>query len=143
MIAGEKFSVLANEDQAEFDYLMERYRSVLEPKSHLEQFLIELMVQARWRLARIQRLEAAVHRGAIGGSADDRIAAGLDKLGKGGAFLSRYRKSAEQSYKRAHRELSRMRKAPQPLGPSDLPPVERPAPVKFEFQDLGDFALRS
>jgi hypothetical protein len=52
------FRVLDNENQEEFDELIAEYHRTFKPANTHEQFLIEEMVQSRWRLARVRRLEA-------------------------------------------------------------------------------------
>ncbi len=110
-MAGEK-------DHVELNSLMERYYAVFAPIGEFEKFLVEMMVQARWSLTKMQRLESS------------------------GKILSFDRKPAERSYRRAHRELTRIRKRPLPLGPSELKNLCS-TPRTPDFPDLGDFALRS
>jgi hypothetical protein len=52
------FRLLDNENQEEFDELIAEYHRTFKPANTHEQFLIEEMVQSRWRLARVRRLEA-------------------------------------------------------------------------------------
>src|SRR4051794_4000748 len=54
------FTVLAHEDQDEFDILLVCLRDEMKPADEHESFLLGQMAQARWRLARIQRLETAL-----------------------------------------------------------------------------------
>ena len=138
------FSVLPDEDQSEFDSLLERYQNQFGFDGEHESFLVEQMARSRWKLARIQRLEASVfQRASETGSPDD---------WKSLATLQRYAASAERSYYKAHRELQQSRKevhqaenqeapslssfidaymnAPMPGqgAPSNVAPI-RPAPV--------------
>ena len=95
-------TVLPDEDQSEFDNLLERYRNQFGFDGEHESFLVEQMARSRWKLARIQRLEEAVFQKASEtGSADD---------WKSLATLQRYAASAERSYYKAHRELQQSRK---------------------------------
>jgi hypothetical protein len=54
------FRVFSNENQDEFDELIAEYRCAFAPANTHERFLVEEMARARWRLARVRRLEAAV-----------------------------------------------------------------------------------
>ena len=95
-------TVLPDEDQSEFDNLLERYRNQFGFDGEHESFLVEQMARSRWKLARIQRLEEAVFQKASEtGSADD---------WKSLATLQRYAASVERSYYKAHRELQQSRK---------------------------------
>jgi hypothetical protein len=51
------FRVLDNENQDEFDELIAEYHRTLMPADPHQCFLVEEIVQARWRLARVRRLE--------------------------------------------------------------------------------------
>jgi hypothetical protein len=104
------FTVLPHEDQEEFDILLACFRDDFKPVNQHESFLVEQMAQSRWRLARGQRLEAAMFEqllnGYIPAGDDQRIAA---KLMSGGdralATIQRYITVAERSYYKAHTEL--------------------------------------
>jgi len=108
------FTVLPHEDQDEFDVLLACFRDDFKPANQHESFLVEQMAQSRWRLARAQRLEAAMFGQMLNGylPADDdgRIAA---KLTSGGdralATIQRYATAAERSYYKAHTELMKSR----------------------------------
>jgi len=108
------FTVLPHEDQDEFDVLLACFRDDFKPANQHESFLVEQMVQSRWRLARAQRLEAAMFEqmlnGYIPAGEDQRIAA---KLNSGGdralATIQRYATAAERSYYKAHTELMKSR----------------------------------
>ena len=97
-----ELTVLPNEDQTEFDSLLERYRDQFGFDGEHESFLVEQMARSRWKLARIQRLETATfERAAETGSPED---------WKALATLQRYAAAAERSYYKAHRELQQGRK---------------------------------
>jgi hypothetical protein len=51
------FRVLMHESQAEFDDLQRRIVEEHSPDSDHETFLVEQMIQSRWKLIRINRLE--------------------------------------------------------------------------------------
>src|SRR5215472_18032799 len=104
------FTVLPHEDQDEFDVLLACFRDDFKPANQHESFLVEQMAQSRWRLARAQRLEAAMFEqmlsGYIPAGDDQRIAS---KLMSGGdralGTIQRYITAAERSYFKAHAEL--------------------------------------
>ena len=108
------FTILAHEDRAEFQSLLDQYRSEFKPQSVDEEFLIETMAQSRWTLARARRIEAHLLDQQAGAApADDpnaRIAAELlAKSSTGLATAQRYAITAERSYFRARRELLQAR----------------------------------
>ncbi len=85
-----ELTVLPNEDQTEFDSLLERYRNQFGFDGEHESFLVEQMARSRWKLARIQRLETTTfQRASETGSAED---------WKALATLQRYAAAAERSY---------------------------------------------
>lgn len=102
-----ELTVLPNEDQAEFDRLLESYRNQFGYDGEHESFLVEQMARSRWKLARIQRLETATFaRASETASTDD---------WKALATLQRYAAAAERSYYKAHRELQQGRKDDQQI----------------------------
>ncbi len=104
------FRVLPHENQEEFDRLLADYRRTFPAANVHEEFLVEEMAQARWRIARVRRLEAEVVRAIAGddsGNPDRALAQAL--IGNSAdAFktLQRYAASAERSYYRAHKQLT-------------------------------------
>lgn len=109
------FTVLAHEDQEEFQALLDQYRAEFKPASAHEQFLVEEMAQSRWTLARARRIQAHVLNRLAGaepetGSADARLAACLvAKAANPIAAAERYVTTADRAYFRAHRELTQGR----------------------------------
>ena len=109
------FSILAHEDAAEFQALLDQYRAEFQPASADENFLVEQMAQSRWTLARARRLETHMLDQLAGqdpqpGNADARIAAELlARSGSSPATVQRYATAAERSYFRARRELQQGR----------------------------------
>lgn len=106
------FDVLPHEDQEEFDALVESYRDEFQPVGQHRNFLVNQMAQARWQLARAQRLEACLLEqmmldpGSPADSPDARIVANmLTRSADPIAALQRYAANAERSYHRAHREF--------------------------------------
>lgn len=105
--------VLPNENRDEYDRLFADYCAQFEPANEHETFLIRQMTHARWRLARIQRLEVQYFDMHL--SQDDNpdigILAGMEKEGSSALDkLQRYAANAERSYYRAHKELTAGRK---------------------------------
>ena len=96
------FTVLQDEDQSEFDTLLEDYRVEFGPQGQHESFLVDQMAQSRWKLARIQRLETSLFERAL-----------LTERPEDWKVLSnlhRYATAAERSYYKAHHELEQTRK---------------------------------
>ena len=113
------FRVLMHENQSEFDALKQRIAGEQNPDGEHESFLVDQMVQARWRLIRIQRLENVAFDYTIMGEdpsqSEDPDAKIIAAMSKGGrdplALLERYRSSAERAYYKAHKELMANRRA--------------------------------
>jgi hypothetical protein len=108
--------VLACEDRSAFDGLFETLTSDFSPQGEHERFLVRQMAEARWRLARIRRLETAAFDLMLGmadsESPDTRLAEAL--INRGGDLhskLERYAAAAERSYFKAHQELMKSAKA--------------------------------
>ena len=133
------FLVLPHEDQAAFDNLLLAYDAEFTPRSEHESFLVEQMVQSRWKLARINRLEVEVVRRMCDpepapASPDAILAASmLEKTRDASAALQRHSAAAERSYYRARRELlqerTRLAKAEpeprnEPAAGAEKPPVQ-------------------
>jgi hypothetical protein len=149
-----QFSVLPYENHQEFETMRAAFRAEFDPRTPNEEFLVEQMLQARWRIARIYRLEAAVFEqlaeSQTGESADARIAAALIQSSGLGALnvLQRYLAAAERSYHKAARELAESRKdhaigqAVHTLDDSIARIVSAPLPGAGgypESRDLGSF----
>ncbi len=110
-LAGTRFALLPNEDPEEFSRLLASIKAEFRPAGGHETFLVEQMANARWRLSRIERLEAEAFERILTeprdreDSPDGRI---LDVLASNGNILEklqRYAAAAERSYYKAHREL--------------------------------------
>jgi hypothetical protein len=106
--------VLAREDAADFDRMLETYVREFAPSSEHQHFLVRQMVEARWRLERIRRVETALLdqmlTGAFRVDTFGRIAQTMQQRGDAQAKLERYATAAERAYYRAHRELMTERK---------------------------------
>jgi hypothetical protein len=108
--------VLACEDRSGFDRLLQNLHSDFSPQDEHDRFLVRQMAEARWRLARIRRLETAALDLMLGmadpESPDTRLAEAL--LNRGGDIqskLERYAAAAERSYFKAHQELLKSAKS--------------------------------
>ena len=105
------FRVLAHEDQAEFDGLLEAFCAFHRPCDIHQEFLVRQMAQSQWLLARARRLQAVAYD-LLAGAEDPsdpetRIVQAMretnpDIVGR----FERYAASAERSYYKAERELS-------------------------------------
>jgi len=109
------FIVLVNEDQSEFDRLIDQFRAQYQPANIHEELLVNRMVIAQWRLARAERLEVvALDVLAMADNPDDPdysicnsiVAAGRDPI----TIFQRYAAQAERSYYKAYREFAAARK---------------------------------
>ncbi len=110
------FQVLPHESRDEFEELEAAYHSEFNPQGPHESFLVGEMIQARWKLARIERLEAAAFEQILTepGSADDpdsRILNTLSRSGNPLDKLQRYDAAANRAYNSAHRQLLQTRAA--------------------------------
>ena len=104
--------VLAYENRADYEKLVEDYTNEYEPDTIHQTFLVSQLAGARWRLNRIQRIENAALDLIIAGpgeltdTPDHKIAQRmLDSGGDPLPRLERYRASIERSYHRAVKEL--------------------------------------
>ncbi len=106
--------VLPHESREQFEELEAAYHDEFNPQTAHESFLVGEMIQARWKLARIERLEAAAFEQILTepGSADDPDSRILNALGRGGNALDklqRYAAAANRAYDSAHRLLTQTR----------------------------------
>lgn len=106
------FSVLPHENADEFQELEDALESEFAPVGEHETFLVYEMARARWRLLRIERLEALAFEQALtdpGGSSDPdaRILAAMSASASPLDKLQRYASAARRDYYRAHRELEK------------------------------------
>ena len=93
-------SPLPTQSANEYQALMDRIVAEMKPSTEHETFLVTLMVQARWKLTRIQHKEEEfLARTMTGEPVGDRL-----------ALLIRYSAAAERSYYKAHRELIQSRR---------------------------------
>ncbi len=108
------FQVLPHENRDHFNELEAGYRSEFNPQTPHEEFMLGQMLQARWKLDRVQRLEALAFEQLLTepGAAtdpDERVVAALGRSGNIFDKLQRYAAAATRSYNAAHRELKNAR----------------------------------
>ncbi len=108
------FAVLPHENREDFEELEAAYRSEFTPRTPHQEFMLGQIVQARWKLDRIQRLESLAFEQLLTepGAAtdpDERILATLGRSGNIFDRLQRYAAAATRSYNAAHRELKNAR----------------------------------
>jgi hypothetical protein len=117
------FAVLPHEDRQAFEYLHDSYAQTFKPTNEPEFFLVKRMVESRWKMARLQRMEAALFQQMTSQEPNTDpdaviVAAMLAGNANAYALLQRYTAAAERSYYKAKRELERERAAsakPAPL----------------------------
>jgi len=139
------FAVLPHEDSQAFDRLIHGYFETFQPHNDHESFLIQLMVQSRWKLARLQRVEAALIQQMVSQDTDrtnpDAVIVAAMLAGNANAYasLQRYMAAAERSYYKAKQELERGRAheaqaaAPKPVirPVQNEPKSTAPAPINL------------
>lgn len=108
------FHVLPHENPAEFEQLAAAVRDEFQPESENENFLVDLMIQARCKLIRLDRLQGLAFEQVLTepGSATDPDARILAALGASGNMidkLERYAAAARRIYYQAKRELENSR----------------------------------
>lgn len=140
-----KTAVLENENHEDFDELAETFRAEYQPLTPTENLLVDQMIMAAWRLARLRGIETGLFdlrmtdltarmqkdftclepngRRAMAFLDDTRGARAIENL-------FRYETRIERSFYRALHELQRLRSAPDRQQPPDLPsePDAPPAP---------------
>jgi hypothetical protein len=110
------FTVLAHEDQDEFDELLQGLRDEHQPTTHHQGFLVDHLAKTQWLLARAQRLEAVAFDHLAGAELDphDPDSAIILNMFKTNpnvlATLQRHAANAERSYYKAFRELAASKK---------------------------------
>ena len=95
-----KTVVLADEDQAEFDELVKRYRRQYSPSNPEQCFLIQQLAESDWRLRRARRLETTF----FNEHTDEEILNNRE-VGDALARLTRYETAIERSYYKALKEV--------------------------------------
>ena len=110
------FTVLPNEDPDEYDEIFNGFIEEFDPAGYHETFLVHQMIQSRWRIIRIHRLERVyLEQLQVAGPTVDPDQAILDSMAAKGVDVlnafARYTAAAERSYFKAHRELIAGRQA--------------------------------
>ena len=110
------FTVLAHEDQDQFDQVHTILRNDHQPENMHQDFLVNQMMKAQWQLARAERLETVAFEllampAPDSGDPDIRIvnailASGRDAL----SMFKRHAAQAERSYHKAYREFAAAKK---------------------------------
>jgi hypothetical protein len=107
--------VLPEEDASAFEDLFNQVRANLSPVGPIEEFLADRVVNAMWRLRRLERAETALfHRLETNRLSIQMLAAlhgqAIDEAKEGDALanLARYERSLERSFHRALDELRRI-----------------------------------
>jgi hypothetical protein len=113
---GATFTLLPGEDIAAFDQLVRDYRDEFQPRTAHEIFLVNQMIQAQWRISRIERLQAEVldiilNVPAAEAKSDEAAIVASMGFAHGQALdrLERYGRAAERAYFRANKELKQYR----------------------------------
>jgi hypothetical protein len=115
--------VLAHESQTDYDALHSSYSDRFQPADEAERDLIREAVNARWRLRRIESMEAALFQKAIDeqlelvGDPDLAHAlafADMAENSKGLRLLHRYAKELRRSYEKAMTEFANLHKDEDP-----------------------------
>jgi hypothetical protein len=102
--------VLAHEDKGAYERLWAAMRSEWAPAGEHQNFLLSQMVDARWRLERIQRLETAyfdlcVDPAAEGSGEHAIVRSMLNRKGDPLALFRRHESALERTYHRCVKEL--------------------------------------
>ena len=140
--------VLPTEDRNQFNALLDRYKSENAPSTAHQEFLVQQMTGARWKLNRIERLENEM----FAALDSPEKAFTDDETAKRFARLERYRAALERTYNRCARELRADRKeqfeakSRQPLG--NYPPefwqrMAEVSRIKANWKFRGDNFLKS
>lgn len=139
-----RFSVLPHESREEYDSLAVRLAAEHAPEGETQAFLVERMVQARWKLARLERLAFLAMEETITApdTPQDPDARLLETLSRGGNVLEkleRYQAATERSFYKALRELRTLQKECKQAGTksfnalfANFSKVEAPTPAQYE-----------
>ena len=109
------FRILPHESPEAFDQLAASLRAEFSPEGDDETFLVDQMIQARWRMARVERLEAEAYEEILtspseaNSSPDGRLLASIARPGNVLDKLLRYAADARRAYYKARTELQASR----------------------------------
>jgi len=127
--------VLPHEDRAQFEYLRDSYMESFQPAYQPQHDLIETMAAARWRLNRLQEIEANLFEKEMVLRASEmakelkemtegeKLAWVFDRManqGKSLAMQIRYEGSLNRTYERAFKQLQVLQKN-RPIPPEEQP----------------------
>ena len=116
-LAGNSIVVLPTEDPDDLDQLTATITAEFKPAGDTEEFFVHQMIAARWKLLRIQRLEAGAYDEIFEAETDRWTPADpdrrvLDKLSCSGNILEkleRYAAAADRLYTKSLRQLLQLR----------------------------------
>ncbi len=108
-------AVLAHESREQYEQLAASYHAQFKPQNEHENFLVGDMIQSRWKLARIERLEAAAFDQILAEPAatpnpDNAILHAITQSRDALSTLERLAAAAKRAYFKAHSEFHRSRK---------------------------------
>ena len=107
------FTLLPHENAEEFHQLLESLNQQFEPASPVEDFLVNELARAQWKLDRIDAIEARILDGAAAGDAEDPWAAVARRFqgqtGDALVQLDRYAASARRAWHKSLDALLRLR----------------------------------
>jgi len=133
--------VLPHEDRSLFEHLRDSYMESFQPTDQPQHDLVETMAAARWRLNRLQEIEAkllekemvlrakAIAKELTEMTEVEKLAWVFDNLannGKSLAMLVRYEGSLNRTYERAFKQLQQLQK------PVAQPPARESAQIQNE-----------
>jgi hypothetical protein len=106
-----EIAILPGESEHDLDELENELDEQFEPKSNTEQFLVDQMVHARWKLARVRRLEVQAYADLIHDekASDSHILEALEKPRNIFDKLERMALAADRAFAKALRELNLFR----------------------------------
>ena len=109
-------TVLPTEDPRDLEKLRATIAGEWTPQGDTETFLVDQMISARWKLARLQRMEVEaidnmLERNEDGASADRQLVRAIESRNSIFDKLDRYTRSTERAYSKAVKELQQLRAA--------------------------------
>jgi hypothetical protein len=113
-LSSERLAVLPGESQDDLDALIEAIHDELQPKTDTERHFVDRMIAARWKLARLQRWEAAAFDAILeredgAGDPDRRMIHELKDPTSMLHKIERYTAAAERAYSKALKDLMQYR----------------------------------
>jgi hypothetical protein len=104
-------TVLPNESMEALEELAEELYEEFDPDTSAEQYLVDQMVHARWKVIRVRRLESQAFANLVADGADPDTAVLKALKTPGNIFdkLDRMANAADRAYSKAVRDLARLR----------------------------------